>query len=226
MDENVGHQYKYPDIVRAPKSFSNSLFSRFIADCPAPVTLLLSVHSIVIHIIIVIHCYAYYHALVLCPAVIRVLLWSRLKLCIFQYFVKIILWSNVYPTRIQLAGEYLQHKIYPCRMSSGHWLSTVSYLRCCIGVLIPRWQFTFSGLPGLIKDIRQSPADSQPSGLITPGNFCNYCKERVKRYRIFVTQLHFEAWYFTLNWRDWQMLVGWDCAVSAGHFLNTLDSFS
>ena len=36
MDENVGHQYKYPDIVRAPKSFSNSLFSRFIADCPAP----------------------------------------------------------------------------------------------------------------------------------------------------------------------------------------------
>ena len=78
-----------------------------------------------------------------------------------------------------------------CNIRSTLWtLSTVSYLRCCIGVLIPRWQFTFSGLPGLIKDIRQSPADPQPSGLITPGNFCNYCKERVKRYRIFVPFLH------------------------------------
>ena len=135
MDENVGHQYKYPDIVRAPKSFSNSLFSRFIADCPAPVTLLLSVHSIVIHIIIVIHCYAYYHALVLCPAVIRVLLWSRLKLCIFQYFVKIILWSNVYPTRIQLAGEYLQHKIYP--LQNVQWTLIVH----CILSTVLHWSF-------------------------------------------------------------------------------------
>ena len=92
-------------------------------------------------------------------------------------------------------------------MSSGHWystvsyprcwLSTVSYPRCCIGVLIPRWQFTFSGLPGLIKDIRQSPADPQPSGLITPGNFCNYCKERVKRYRTFFTLLHFDILHST-----------------------------
>ena len=84
-----------------------------------------------------------------------------------------------------------------CRMSSGHWLSTVSYLRCCIGVLIPRRQFTFSGLLGLIKDIRQSPADPQPSGLITPGNFCNYCKERVKRYRTFFTLLHFDILHST-----------------------------
>ena len=124
-----------------------------------------------------------------------------------------------------------------CRMSSGHWLSTVSYwlstvsywlstvsylrcwlstvsyLRCCIGVLIPRWQFTFSGLPGLIKDIRQSPADPQPSGLITPGNFCNYCKERVKRYRTFcyTTSLWGLIFYTQLAWLADVVWVGMCC---------------
>ena len=100
-------------------------------------------------------------------------------------------------------------KVHHIKMHKIPFGGTVLYLIlwCCIRVLIRCYQFTFSGLPGRIKDIRQSPLDSKPSGLITPGAFCNYCKERAKRHQ----GEHIKA--FCLNWhtvgRPWHSALAW-----------------